>query len=72
MTFFEALENPLPSAIKKNYDGRMHYDFKKLKYSSYEISEFSGSEEWKYKSAFEELFVVELELDNIKAFSRRE
>jgi hypothetical protein len=38
MPFFDALENPLPSALERNYNGLMHYDFKKLKYSSYEIS----------------------------------
>ena len=45
MPFFETLESSLPSAVERNYDGVMHYDFKKFKYSSYEISEFVGSDD---------------------------
>jgi len=45
MSFFDTLENPLPSAVERNYDGVMHYDFKKFKYSSYEISEFVGPDD---------------------------
>ena len=45
MSFLDSFENPLPAAAEQNYDGVMHYDFKKLKYSSYEISEFVGPED---------------------------
>jgi len=45
MSFFDSLENPLPSAVERNYDGVMHYDYKKFKYSSYEISEFVGPDD---------------------------
>ena len=66
-----ALESFLPTSSERNFNDRLHYDYKKLKYSNHDISEFFASDQ-RYEAAYEELMVIDLELDNVKTFSRRQ